>query len=90
MNEIEKIAKILDEADCVEDALFVDFDGMAKALINAGYGDVKQAVREFAEKVKKFLDGAEVYFYNGEEEGIWDSTAVAEQINELIKEVCGE
>lgn len=49
MNEIEKMAKILDEAECVEDALFVDFDGMAKALHNAGYGDVKQAVRDFAE-----------------------------------------
>lgn len=40
--------------------------------------------------MEKFLDGAEVYFYNGEEEGIWDSIAVAEQINELVKEVCGE
>lgn len=63
---------------------------VAEYLLVNGYGNVKQAVSEFAEKVKKFLDGVEVYFYNGEEEGIWDSIAVAEQINELLKEVCGE
>ena len=29
------------------------FDSMAKDLINAGYGNVKQAVKEFGEKLKK-------------------------------------
>jgi len=81
MNEIKKIAKILDEAECVEDALFVDFDGMAKALVNAGYGDTKQAVREFAEKLKTVF-----------EMNYWGSThkVVFKEINKLLAEVIGE
>lgn len=50
----------------------------------------QQAVREFAEKLKDFLKGAEIYFYNGEEEGIWDSEALEEKIDELVKEICKE
>lgn len=87
MNEIKKIAKILDEAECVEDALFVDFDGMAKALVNAGYGDVKQAVREFAEKVIRLVKGLNVMIEGDEAHNALDE--VLDKINELA-EVTGE
>lgn len=105
MSEIKKIAeqrriarilcqdekgKCLHNATSCESHIECAFTIWAQKLLNVGYGDVKQAVREFAEKVKQFLDGAEIYFYNGEEEGIWDSGAVAEQIDKLVKEVCGE
>ena len=81
--EIKKMAKILDKAECVEDALFVDFDGMAKALINAGYGDAKQAVRDFAEKVKEKIDEMV-------ENWTFAVFNVQDAIDELVKEVCGE
>lgn len=88
--EIKKMAKILDEAECVEDALFVDFDGMGTALVNAGYGDVEQAVREFAERLKERLAQKEVNLYNGKSQVIQIDIQTSIIIDELVKEVCGE
>lgn len=82
--EIKEIARILDEAECVEDALFVDFAGMAEALVNAGYGDVKQAVREFAERLKENLEE----IFNLAVRKNWG--AAYEYVNQLVEEVCGE
>lgn len=85
MNEVKKIAKILDEAECVEDALFVDFDGMVKALVNAGYGDVKQAVREFAEKMKERLAQKEVIKYKVHTQEIFIDMQATVIIDKLVK-----
>lgn len=88
---IKKIAKILEEADCIEDALFIDFDRMAKALINAGYGDTKQAVREFAEgfieEVKSRIKELNV-FLDDECRYILEETL--DYMDELLAEVTGE
>ena len=54
---------------------------LATALINAGYGDVKQAVREFAEKVK--YESAMTFVKQ-------EHIAVCEILDELVKEVCEE
>lgn len=43
----------------------------------------KNAVREFAEKLKRFYDGAEVSVYNGYEEGIYE---LNDKIDELLEE----
>lgn len=81
--EIEQIAKILDGAECVEDALFVDFDGMAKALVNAGYGDVKQALEDYATKLHNNIVVYLKRDFDTREE-------VCKIIDETLKEVCGE
>ncbi len=62
----------------------------ARLLVNAGYGNVKQAVKEFAEKIKDWLHGADLYFYNGQEEFILDGEEVDDKIDEFLKELCGE
>ena len=43
----------------------------------------KEAVKEFAEKVKEKFDGYEATYYNGYEEGFHD---LQEEIDELLKE----
>lgn len=43
----------------------------------------KQAVRDFAEMLKKKFDGYEAWYYNGYEEGYHD---LQEEIDELLKE----
>lgn len=43
----------------------------------------KNAVREFAEKLKRFYDGVEVSVYNGYEEGIYE---LNDKIDELLEE----
>ena len=93
MNEIEKMAAII-EADYKEwlditgclpnyssyyyECLGAAKDG-AEKLHNAGYGDVKQAVREFAEILKEncTFDGHRVALDKN-------------RIDELVKEVYGE
>lgn len=39
--KIEEMAKVISKAECYEDKI-------AEALINAGYGNVKEAIKEFA------------------------------------------
>ena len=43
----------------------------------------KNAVREFAEKLKEFYDGVEVSVYNGYEEGIYE---LNDKIDEFLEE----
>ncbi len=50
----------------------------------------KQAVKEFAEKIKDWLHGADLYFYNGQEEFILDDEEINDKIDDLIKELYGE
>lgn len=54
---------------------------MAKKAVEAGYGDVRAAVKEFAESVKM------AFYYEFDE--LIPST-MAEKIDELVKEVCGD
>lgn len=51
---------------------------LAKYLVNAGYGNVKQAVKEFAEKLK-------ASFYNLE----YSAIAIDNKIDDLITELYG-
>ena len=44
---------------------------------------IKQAVKEFAEKLKEKFDGYDATSYNGYEEGFHD---LQEEIDELLKE----
>lgn len=99
MNKIEEIAeqrriarilcqdekgKCLHNATSCESHIECAFTIWAQKLLNAGYGDVKQAVREFAEKIKENLE--EIFDLAVRKN--WGSAY--EYINELVKEVCGE
>lgn len=53
---------------------------IAERLVDAGYGDVRAAVKEFAESVK-------MAFYYEFDELI--PSIMADKIDELVKEVCG-
>ena len=115
--EIEKIAKIIQkgemdrqagELDCKEFSTDTIVDvGLqrlagAKALVNAGYGDVKQAVNEFAEKLKNLYQLQRISLNAALEkivvQQIKDTYVAAisildeniKEIDQLVKEVCGE
>lgn len=65
----------------------------AKLLYAAGYGNVKQAVKEFAERVKAKFYANSVSRTKGYKEEIVCDLTVDEfngEIDELVKEVCGE
>lgn len=65
----------------------------AKLLYAAGYGNVKEAVKEFAERVKGIFSGNAEERQKGYAKEIGCSLTVGEfneEIDELIKEVCGE
>lgn len=77
--------------------------GVAKALYNAGYGNVKQAVREFAEKERKVIQQTiDKYFFNGNKSKIKAFTDIStndfvvfngeinSKLDELLKERYGE
>lgn len=53
---------------------------LSERIINAGYGNIKQAVKEFAEKLKS-LFCTECDYGGGD---------IKQTINELIKELYGE
>lgn len=57
------------------------FHRMAAKLYNAGYGNVKEALKEFAERVK-------MAFYYEFDELI--PSIMSDKIDELVKEVCGD
>ena len=83
--EIEKMAADLDKAKELAlgtvGSLNNGFGGWyAKCLVEKGYGDVCAAVKEFAESVK-------MAFYQEFEELI--PSIMADKIDELVKEVCG-
>lgn len=63
---------------------------------DAGYGNVKEAVKEFAKKLKKRVEeaktdivpeGCDMYFENG---AICCEVIIFLKMDELIKEVCGD
>ena len=54
---------------------------LAKELVSKGYGDVRAAVKEFAESIK-------MAFYYEFDELI--PSIMADKIDELVKEVCGD
>ena len=73
------------------------FGGMcAEALYDKGYGDTKQAVKEFAEKLKEKVEkaeeeivpkGCDSYFKNG---AMCCQSIIFLILDELVKEVCGD
>ena len=84
--EIEKMATDLDKAKELAlgtvGSLNNGFGGWyAKCLVEKGYGDVRAAVKEFAESVKM------AFYYEFDE--LIPST-MADKIDELVKEVCGD
>lgn len=86
MNEIEEMAATI--------ALYTPINcnpnKIATALVDAGYGDVKQAVSEFAERLKERLAQKEVNLYNSKSQVIQIDIQTSITIDELVKEVCGE
>ena len=93
MADVKRIARILcedDNGESVHDEItcgnYIEcaFTIKAQRLLDEGYGDVKQAVREFAEKIKENLE--EIFDLAVRKN--WGSAY--EYINELVKEVGGE
>ena len=79
--QIENIENIVDVIlPIMKDGEF-SARNLARALNNSGYGNVKEALKEFAERVK-------MAFYYEFEELI--PSIMSDKIDELIKEVCGE
>ncbi len=60
------------------------FDLITKELSNAGYGDTKQAVREFAEKFFKEISAFLA------KKHITSANEVKQIIRRIVKETCGE
>lgn len=84
--EIKKMAADLDKAKELAlgtvGSLNNGFGGWyAKCLVEKGYGDLRAAVKEFAESVKM------AFYYEFDE--LIPST-MADKIDELVKEVCGD
>ena len=81
MNKEEQIKEIKQTMvrSCNINRLY--FEQMAEDLYNAGYGDTKQAVKEFAKRVK-------MAFYYEFDELI--PSIMSDKIDELVKEVCGD
>lgn len=75
-----------EQNDCIRNCQFArqkdcKFFRAAKDLQGEGYGDVRAAVREFAERIKM------AFYYEFDE--LIPST-MADKIDELVKEVCGD
>ncbi len=89
--QIEEITNIIGKYDGTEkqddviysQVAYLSIEEIAQTLVNAGYGDTKQAVREFAEKVK-----VQIRMY--EEISSYTATLLCEDIDQLVKETCGE
>ena len=91
--EIEKMEFIIsttvhdcEQKDCIRNCQFAKqkdckYFRAAKDLHTEGYGDVRAAVKEFAESIK-------MAFYHEFEELI--PSIMADKIDELVKEVCGD
>ena len=91
--EIEKMEFIIsttvhdcEQKDCIRNCQFAKqkdckYFRAAKDLQAKGYGDVRAAVKEFAESVK-------MAFYHEFDELI--PSIMADKISELVKEVCGD
>ena len=87
--EIEKMAKAIYETGIAIDGTDIafgliddsHFERMARKLVAEGYGDIRAAVKEFEESVKM------AFYYEFDE--LIPST-MADKIDELVKEVCGD
>lgn len=53
--EIKEMTKVLVRKVNASEVVEGIYEGTARNLVNAGYGNVKQAVKEFAEKIEKLL-----------------------------------
>lgn len=102
--QIEEMAKLIDGSECPsEKCPKMDKEQVkafgacnihrAQILYNAGYGNVKQAVKEFAERVKAKFYANSVSRTKGYKEEIVCDLTVDEfngEIDELVQEVCGD
>lgn len=87
--EIKKMAKAIYETGVAIDGTDIafgliddsHFERMARKLVAEGYGDVRAAVKEFAESVKM------AFYYEFDE--LIPST-MADKIDEIVKGVCGD
>lgn len=80
--QIENIENIVDVIlPIMKDGEF-SARNLARALNKSGYGNVKEAVKEFAELVKIAFH----YEFND----LIPAPILSKKIDELIKEVCGE
>ena len=85
--EIEEMATVLPKVIVYDggygwdDEQEVDFWEMARNLINAGYGNIEQAVREFAEELKDIFKTKHAAVI---------ANVACNRIDELIKEKFGE
>ena len=105
--QIEEMAKLINGSKCpIEVCPKIDKEQekvfgacnihRAQILYDAGYGNVKEAVKEFAKKLKKRVEeaktdivpeGCDMYFENG---AICCEVIIFLKMDELIKEVCGD
>lgn len=93
MNEIEKMSRMICTSLCVSSSYCNDCDNcgngcevsktIALDLINAGYGDVKQALEDYATKLHNNIVVYLKRDFDTREE-------VCKIIDETLKEVCGE
>lgn len=94
--EIEKMAADLDKAKELAlgtvGSLNNGFGGWyAKCLVEKGYGDVRAAVKEFADKVLSKIYSALDYCPNDYEEAYHECFSdLRDYINDLVKEMCGD
>ena len=90
--QIENIENIVDVIlPIMKDGEF-SARNLARALNKSGYGNVKEALKEFAERVKGIFSGNAEERQKGYAKEIVCSLTVDEfneEIDELIKEVCG-
>lgn len=93
--EIEEMAKVLFESgvalDATDFAFGVDgddhFTRLAIKLVNAGYGNVKQAVKEFVDRLKE--TAIDISKDVGTEYSVLQTQTLLEQIDDLITELYG-
>lgn len=71
-----EIASIINH--CMEDGYF-NASQLARRITQAGYGNIKEAVREFAEKLKERIHGYEEISNDTD-------NCLCEDIDELVKE----
>lgn len=94
--EIEEMRQVMAEYSCgkkctpsCEKRGYCHIERFIENLIDNGYGNVKQAVKEFAEKLKERVKFKEV-ITTKREFNVYREVVSKEQIDELIKKLYGE